>query len=133
MSRRPILLLVDDESNVLHTLRLVFEREGYEVITADSCASAVAKLAEPGRKIDAVITDLNMEQEDIGLEVAKAAMARKPKPAVLILTGFASLDNSRAALNLGIDYMANKPVELTELVPALDRLVTRQKDRPGKR
>jgi CheY-like chemotaxis protein len=130
MSKRPILLLVDDENNVLQTLRMVFEREGYDVITAENCADALSKLKET-RKLDAVITDLNMEREDIGLEVAKAALRLKPKPAVLILTGFASISNSRSALDLGVDYMANKPVELTDLVPALDRLVTRRRQISG--
>jgi ActR/RegA family two-component response regulator len=130
MRKRPILLLVDDENNVLQTLRMVFEREGYDVITAESCADALSKLKEKPR-FDAVITDLNMEREDIGLEVAKAALRLKPKPAVLILTGFASISNSRAALDLGVDYMANKPVELTDLVPALDRLVTRRRQISG--
>jgi ActR/RegA family two-component response regulator len=130
MPKRPILLLVDDESNVLQTLRMVFEREGYDVVTAENCADALTKLKQM-RKLDAVITDLNMEREDIGLEVAKAAMSLKPKPAILILTGFASISNSRAALDLGVDYMANKPVELTDLVPALDRLVTRRRQPSG--
>lgn len=130
-AKRPVLLLVDDENNVLQTLRMVFEREGYEVLTAQSCAEALPMLVSRP-KLDAVITDLNMEQEDIGLEVAKAALQLKPKPAVMILTGFASLSNSRAALDLGIDYMANKPVELTELVPALDRLVARRRDFGGR-
>lgn len=125
--KRPILLLVDDENNVLQTLRLVFEREGYDVITAESCADALLKIDQK-QKFDAVITDLNMEQEDIGLEVARAALKLRPKPAVLILTGFASVTNARSALDLGVDYMANKPVELTELVPALDRLVTQRKE-----
>jgi len=132
MHKRPILLLVDDENNVLQTLRMVFEREGYDVITAESCADALTKLNQ-ARTFDAVITDLNMEREDIGLEVAKAALRLRPKPAVLILTGFASISNSRAALDLGVDYMANKPVELTDLVPALDRLVTRRRQPSGGR
>jgi DNA-binding response OmpR family regulator len=61
----------------------------------------------------------------VGLEVARAAMNCKPKPAVVICTGFASTDNSRAALRMGIDYMAYKPVELTDLIAALNRLISR--------
>ena len=87
------ILLADDESSILETLRLAFEREGYEVATAKSSTEAVGLIKRNGR-FDAVITDLNMEEEDIGLEVARVAMMAKPRPAVVVCTGFASMANS---------------------------------------
>jgi DNA-binding NtrC family response regulator len=125
MSRKRTLLLVDDENSILQTLRMVFEHEGYHVITAQSCAEALTILRN-GRKFDAVITDLNMEREDIGLEVARAAQKVKPKPAIVIYTGFASVPNSRIAHDLGVDYMAHKPVEISDLMSAVNRLITRR-------
>lgn len=127
MALKRSVLLVDDESSILQTLRMVFEREGYEVATAQSSAEAIDLLDQNGH-FDAVITDLNMEQEDIGLEVARAALKSKPKPAVVICTGFASMTNSRAALDMGVDYMAHKPVELKDLISALNRLISRYRD-----
>lgn len=125
MRHKRSLLLVDDENSILQTLRMVFENEGYQVITASSCAEALEVLHN-GHKFDAVITDLNMEREDIGLEVARAAQQVKPKPAIVIYTGFASIPNSRAALELGVDYMAHKPVDVTDLISALNRLVAKR-------
>lgn len=130
MPQKRSVLLVDDETSILQTLRLVFEHEGYDVATAQSCSEALDVLGHNG-KFDAVITDLNMEQEDIGLEVARAALKSKPKPAVVICTGFASLSNSRAALDMGVDYMAHKPVELKDLISALNRLIARHRDSEG--
>jgi DNA-binding NtrC family response regulator len=124
------ILIVDDEDNVLQTLRMVFEHEGYDVSTARSCREALQVLGN-GKSFDAVITDLNMETEDIGLEVARAAVKHKPKPAVVICTGFASMDNSKESLKIGVDYMAHKPVELTELISALNRLIARGRDLGG--
>jgi CheY-like chemotaxis protein len=121
------LLLVDDESSVLHTLRMVLENEGYNVVTAESCAQALM-LLQTNTTFDGVITDLNMEKEDVGLEVARIALQATPRPVVVVLTGFASLVNSRQALDLGIDYMAHKPVELSDLLPALSRLVSRRRE-----
>jgi DNA-binding NarL/FixJ family response regulator len=83
--------------------------------------------------VDAVITDLNMEAEDIGLEVARAAQKLKPKPAVVICTWYANLRNSRSALDMGVDYLALKPVEPTELIGAINRLVLRRRDPRTKR
>jgi DNA-binding NtrC family response regulator len=122
MSQQPSLLIVDDETNVALTLQMVFEREGYAVQTANSCAGALKLLAN-GHVFDAVITDLNMEKENIGLEVAKAALKLHPKPAVVLCTGYASVDNSAAALQMKVDYLATKPVDLDELKRAVSRLM----------
>jgi DNA-binding response OmpR family regulator len=50
---------------------------------------------------------------------------------VVICTGFASMDNSKESLKIGVDYMAHKPVELTELISALNRLIARGRDLGG--
>jgi CheY-like chemotaxis protein len=131
MDRKPCLLIVDDEESILETLRLILERDGYRVITAESCAEALG-FFQSGGEFDAVITDLNMEQKDIGLEVARAATGLRPKPAIVILTGFANLSNARAAREIGVDYMANKPVAVKELTSVLDRLIPGRRE-PGNR
>jgi len=131
MVHQPSLLIVDDEANVALTLKMVFERDGYAVRTADSCASAL-RLLENGNQFDAVITDLNMEKENIGLEVARAALQLHPKPAVVLCTGYASVDNSAAALQMKVDYMVTKPVDLDELKRAVRRLMAFRDSDPGK-
>ena len=122
MPKKKTILLADDEDSVLLTLSMILEREGYDVTTAENGAVAIKLLNERG--FDAVITDLNMEKEDIGLEVAQAAVMKKPKPTVIVYTGYASVSNSLASLNMGVDYMAHKPVELKNLISALDRLLS---------
>ena len=96
--------------------------EEYDVPTAQSCAQALGILRDE-ESFDAVITDLNMEKEDIGLDVAQAALTRKPKPVVVVCTGYASVNNAMSALNMGGDYMAHKPVELEGLISTMNRLV----------
>ncbi len=120
MNAKPTLLVVDDEINVALTLRLIFEREGFEVVTASSCAEALRALSGPSR-FDVVITDLNMERRDVGLEVARAALQLKPRPVVIICTGYADVDNARAALDLRVDFYATKPVDIDELKNAIAR------------
>lgn len=128
MTRKPNVLLVDDEESILATLRLVFEAEGYAVHTANSCRDALEVLKN-GVSIDAVVTDLNMEKNDIGLEVARFARTLRPTPVVLVCTGFANEDNARQALKLHIDYLLQKPVDLNELKQALRRLLRLRKER----
>lgn len=125
MPRKPSILVVDDEENITRTLQMVFEREGYTVTPAYSCAQAV-KILKNGHTLDVVITDLNMEKADIGLEVARFARRLQPRPVIVICTGFANLENSRQALQMHVDYLANKPVDLEELIRAVRRLITRR-------
>jgi CheY-like chemotaxis protein len=47
---------------------------------------------------------------------------------VVICTGYASSVNSRKALELRVDYLATKPVDLKELVPALNRMLLHRRD-----
>jgi CheY-like chemotaxis protein len=127
MQSRPSVLIVDDEINVARTLQMVFENEGYEVETAGSCADALQQL-DNGHNYDAIITDLNMETPDVGLKVARAAKGLQSRPVVVICTGYASTSNSGAALDMHVDYLATKPVQLDELISALKRLLARRKD-----
>src|SRR5260370_22339748 len=96
------LLLVDDEPSVALTLQMILQRHGYDVSVAHSCAEALVRLGEDVR-FHGVITDLNMETEDIGLEVVKAAQQLKPRPVTVVCTGYATLDNTQAALDMKVD------------------------------
>ena len=119
------LLIVDDEPSVALTLKLIFQREGYGVNTASNCAEALEILEKDG-PFDAVITDLNMEREDIGLEVVRAAQGKLPKPVVVVCTGYANLENSAKALKMKIDYLATKPVDLDQLIGAMTLMLRRR-------
>jgi ATP-dependent Lon protease len=132
MTRKPNVLLVDDEESILATLRLVFEAEGYQVHTAQSAGEALEKLQD-SLKIDAVITDLNMEKNDVGLDVARHALALRPAPVVMVCTGFANEDNTRKALQLHIDYLVQKPVDLGELRQALRRLLRLRQEKRSRK
>jgi DNA-binding NtrC family response regulator len=122
MSGKPSLLLVDDEASVLLTLSLVFERDGYLVRTAASFAEGLAIL-KTGPRFDVVVTDLCLEEDDIGLELARQAAKLRQRPVIVLITGFASVENARIALQIPVDHYAIKPLDLDELRNALNRLL----------
>jgi CheY-like chemotaxis protein len=126
MSNSRSILLVDDEVNVARTLQMVFEQEGYTVTAAYSAREAL-QIFKEGLRTDVVITDLNMERDDIGLEVARAAQKLKPRPLVVICTGYATVENSSSALEMRVDYLVTKPVDLDELKSALMLMLSRRK------
>jgi DNA-binding NtrC family response regulator len=120
---KPIaVLLVDDEVNVTRTLQMILEQEGYKVIPAYSAAEALAKF-KGGLRPAIVITDLNMEKDDIGLEVARTAQRLKPRPIVVICTGYANVDNASIALEMRVDHLLTKPVSIEDLRTSLAKLL----------
>jgi CheY-like chemotaxis protein len=78
-------LLVDDEEPIRGMLAKLLERDGFRVVTAESAASGIARLAED---IDCVVTDLRMETPLAGFEVVKAARRMARRPVIVVLTAF---------------------------------------------
>lgn len=131
MHHRPSLLIADDEPSVLLTLRLIFEQNGYTVTTAQSAAEALEHLRRKTR-FHVVMTDLCMEKDDIGLEVAAVAAKLRPRPIIVVLTGFSSIENAQAALHIGVDHYAIKPLEVEELRESIERLLKSRKELKAK-
>lgn len=125
MPAKPNLLIVDDETSVTRTLQMIFELEGYKVHASYSAKDAMAALKN-GVQYDGVITDLNMERDNIGMRVAQVANSLRPRPVIVICTGFANAINAREALELRVDYMATKPVDPEELTTTIRRLMHRR-------
>lgn len=119
---------MDDENNVALTLQMIFEAVGYAVTTADSCRTAVQML-QSVRTFDAVITDLCMEEERSGLQVAMEASQLHPRPVIVMVTGFGTLDNVKAATGTAVDHFALKPLDLDELKRVVARLLALRRDR----
>ncbi len=115
------MLIVDDETSVARTLGMIFEDEGYKVALAHSCREALPLIRQ--NHYDIVITDLHMEEPDIGLKVVQEAQRKQPKPVTVIASGYPSMSNTREAMKLRVDYYALKPVELEDLLEAVRRLV----------
>ena len=115
------MLIVDDEPNVCFTMKLIFQKEGYQVETAATAAEGIGKL-NSGRRYDVVLTDLHMEKEDAGLDLARIAKTLEHPPVLVVITGYASMKNARAAMDIHVDHFAIKPIEITELLEAVRRL-----------
>lgn len=99
--RQPVLLFVDDEVNILSSLRRLFRPQGYQVLTAESAAMALEILqAEP---VDLVISDMRMPGMN-GAEFLAQVRQRWPEIPRILLTGYAELGATIQAINDGGIY-----------------------------
>ncbi len=124
MSKERRILLVDDESGILDTLRILLQGNGYEVVSALSGREAVEML--PDTLPDIVLTDIRMPGMT-GLEVMAKAHEVDPETAVILMTAQASLQTAVRAVNEGAYYYLQKPFANEELLAICRRAAeTRQ-------
>jgi DNA-binding response OmpR family regulator len=107
---RHVILCVDDDPDVLASLRVVLESDGYVVETARSGKEG---LREFGRtKPDLVIVDLMMEDVDAGTRLAKEMKAQDPGVPVFMLSSTGDYLNKAADTSeLGFQGVFQKPID----------------------
>ncbi|MEZ4364463.1 MAG: sigma-54 dependent transcriptional regulator [Kofleriaceae bacterium] len=110
---RSSLLVIDDEPNILTTVRRALEIEGYRVDVAGSAAAGLAKLTE--RDIDLVLLDVMMPGES-GLDVLPKLRAAKPDTCVIMMSGNATIETAVSATKLGAYDFIEKPLSSDKLL-----------------
>lgn len=112
------ILVVDDEESIRFSLQRTLERDGYEVWTAEDGRQAL-RLGQH-HVFDLILTDLKMEGVD-GVEVMRQARAMAPDTAIIMLTGYATLESAIEALRHGaVDYLI-KPCSSADIRAAVER------------
>jgi len=107
------ILCVDDEPNVLKSLRRLFRGSEYIIHLAESGAEGLEVLEQ--EPIDLIISDMRMPQMD-GAEFLTKAASRWPDVVRILLTGYADIESTIAAVNQGKIYSyCSKPWEDDEL------------------
>ena len=106
------ILIVDDEATAVENLAHVCRKEGYEVTTRMTGMGALEILEK--KQFDIVLTDLQMEKVD-GMAVLRQVKEHTPETAVILITGYATLDSAVAAMKAGAFHYIAKPFRLDEV------------------
>jgi DNA-binding NtrC family response regulator len=107
------ILVVDDEEDILKSLKTHLELDGYSVETVSSAAAALEKVKSS--KIHIVLTDINMPQMD-GIEMLEQIKNIRGDVIVIMITAYTSLmkvANSR--IHGAADYVLKPFRDLSEL------------------
>jgi len=119
------ILVVDDEADVRELLAEYFRNRGVRVATAEDGQTAVTLLAQEPSRFGLVVTDLQLPGRD-GLEVLRAARHLNPSCAVVIVTGYASIDSAIEAVRLGAYDYLTKPFSVGQIEVMLRRVQDRR-------
>ncbi|MBI1834670.1 MAG: response regulator [Burkholderiales bacterium] len=108
------MLCVDDEPNILSSLRRLFRGKGYDVIVANSGQEGLETLEV--EKVDLVISDMRMPIMD-GAAFLEKVRARWPDLIRILLTGYADMQSTIDAINRGEIYRyITKPWDDNDIV-----------------
>src|SRR3954463_14538831 len=92
------LLLVDDDKYVLDAMAEILRGLGYRAETASNSRDATQRMKE--YPFDVVVSDVNLPDQD-GFHLLEWAKQHPPEPAVILLTGFGTIENAVEAIRLG--------------------------------
>jgi DNA-binding NtrC family response regulator len=110
---RSTILVIDDEPNILTTVRRSLELEGYQVEVAGGGAAGLAKIAE--HDIDLVLLDVMMPGET-GLEVLPKLRVAAPETVVVMMSGNATIETAVQATKAGAHDFIEKPLSGDKLL-----------------
>ena len=113
MTETPEVLVIDDETGSRESMAIAIEKAGLTVRTFDDARLALEFLAEtPGVRL--AICDLRMPKMD-GLGFLNEIRERDIDLAVVLVTGYGSIESAVEAMQVGADDYLTKPVDLYEL------------------
>ena len=128
------VLVIDDESSMRHMLRLVLEKEGYQVTEAEGAAAGLALLAaEP---FALVLCDIRMPDMD-GRGFLQEAARRQVAATIIMMSAYGSVETALECMKAGAYDYISKPFKPDEVVLTLkkaeERLQLRQENARLKR
>lgn len=114
------VLIVDDEQSMCDFLRILLEREGFDVEVELQGKKALERLEK--KRFDIIITDVRMPVMD-GLEILDRVRKIDPTMAVIMMTAYGTKETAIRALNNGASFFIEKPFKKRELMEYVRRVL----------
>jgi DNA-binding response OmpR family regulator len=115
------ILLVDDDADIIESLRLALESNGYEVLVARDGNQGLA-LTERENP-DLVILDMMMPKRSGFLVLEKMRRTREDPLRVIMITANEGSRHKAYAEMLGVDDYIRKPFPMDRLITSVQRLI----------
>lgn len=97
------VLIIDDEEKLRMLLSRIISLEGFEVIQAGDCHSALKKLEH--NEVDVILCDVKLSDGN-GVDLSKIIKDKYPVPEIILLTAYGNIaDGVQAIKNGAFDYI----------------------------
>jgi signal transduction histidine kinase/CheY-like chemotaxis protein len=114
----PFVLVIDDEPGITRLCERLLSRAGFKIRALTDPMEGISQLEQD--HFDLLLVDIRMPGID-GFEVIDRARRRQPDLAVVIMTGFGTVETAIEALRRGADGLVLKPFSAVELVQSVRR------------
>ena len=118
--KKPTVLIVDDEKDILDLLKQVVELENFKVTTSLKVEDALQIVEKD--KIDAIISDINFPGMT-GIDLLESVKRQHDDIPVILITGYSNRYTPKFAAEAGADGFFNKPFKNTDLIRKLKQLM----------
>ncbi len=123
------MLVVDDEPVVLESCRRIFSEQGFDVRTTASPREAIGLVT--GSRYDVILCDWKMPEMD-GVDVVEVLDKRAPDSAIVMITGYPSVEKATEVMKRGaMDFVA-KPFTPEEIIETVNRALARKNQQEAK-
>lgn len=120
------VLVIEDEENLRFSIRQTLKKAGHDVAEAGSVPAAWEQIHVTD--FDAVLTDVNLGSEN-GIDLVGRLREDSFDGAIIVMTGYGTIESAVAAMKRGADDYLQKPLSLEELVLLIDRLLENRRVR----
>ena len=118
--KRPILLIVDDESDIKELYKSIVNRcFDFDIVEANSLKALQSVLSDSTP--DYVLLDLSL-QDGSGFDVVPELKKVNPKVKILVISAFSHCKEKKKAAELGAVGLLAKPFESVELVNYINQM-----------
>jgi len=114
------ILIIDDEEKLRTLLTRIISLEGFEVLQAGDCKTALKKLEQA--EIDVVLSDVKLPDGN-GVELSKTIKDKFPATEIILLTAYGNIpDGIQAMKNGAFDYIT-KGDDNNKIIPLLYKAI----------
>ena len=120
------ILVVDDDVPIVTLLTRILEVSGYEVVSTTKATKALELIRSEPDLFDVILSDINMPVMD-GIQLLTSIRDIDPNIVGVIITGYASTQNTINALRAGAYNLIQKPFNVDEINLIIERAVERRR------
>ena len=123
MANKKVILVIDDDPDILDSIKAILSANGFDVVTAMSGKEGIDAVASS--KPDLILCDMMMERIDAGTKVAQEIKKSNPSIPIYLLSSIGTATATNIEIDkLGFNGVFQKPVNPDNLVATIKKALT---------
>jgi CheY-like chemotaxis protein len=120
MANKKVILVIDDDPDILDSIKAILSANGFDVATAMSGKEGIDAVSSS--KPDLILCDMMMERIDAGTKVAQELKKSNPSIPIYLLSSIGTATASNIEIDkLGFNGVFQKPVNPDNLVATIKK------------